>query len=114
MSLESGVPSTEQDKTFTLDFSLPFSEAIKDLRTKRGRKMVVGSDNYHVLYALFMGETIDDYHNPPVNDCGKRIYNIKSRISSLRNTYGIDICSKRSDAGNHVEYWIDRGDKDGK
>jgi len=108
--VESSTPCNTKVKPFKLDFSLPFSEAIHNLKTSKGRKIVVGSDNYHVLAALFNGKTIDDYENVPLNYDGRRVNNIKSRISSLRHTYGIEIESQYKEGANYVEYWIARGD----
>jgi len=95
--------------SFNLNFSLPFKDAIRNLCSIKNRKMLTNSHNYHVLYALFAGETIDDYDNKPVDDNGKVIHNIKARVSDLVNHYGIEVERKRVEDGNYVEYWIDRG-----
>ena len=109
-SLESSTPCMEESKPFKLDFSLPYKDAIKELKTGKGRSLKVGSDNYHVLADLFNGKTIDDYDRVPQNDNSKRINNIKSRISSLRHTYNIEIESGYREGKNYVEYWINRGE----
>jgi len=98
-------------KPYQLNFSLPFSEAISDLRTSKGRKMRVDSHNYHVLFALFSGDTIDDYQNKPLDANGHQIHNIKTRISDLSNMYNIKIERAVVSGEKYVEYWIDRDQK---
>lgn len=104
---ESSTPCNHEEY-FHLDFSLPFKDAIKDLKTTRGRAIKVGSDNYHVLADLFNGKVIDDYERPSLNDEGRRVHNIASRVSALRHLYEIKIESRYREGKNYVEYWIDR------
>lgn len=106
--LESSTPCNACDNVVKLDFSLPFCDAVRELKTINGRKLKIGSDNYHVLADLFNGKTIDDYDRVPLNDEGRRINNVKSRISALRHLYLIQIESGYREGHNYVEYWMDR------
>lgn len=105
--LESSTPCNSEE-CFKLDFSLVFKDAVKDLKTTKGRAIKVGSDNYHVLADLFNGKVIDDYERPSLNDDGRRVHNIASRVSALRHLYNIKIESGYREGKNYVEYWMDR------
>jgi len=93
-----------------LDFSVSFDEAIAHLTFKKPTNHEAkGFHNYHVLRSLWLGMTIDDYSNPPMHPNGLRIRNVCSRISDLRNKYGIDgIKSRQAEEGRWVEYWMER------
>ena len=73
------------------DFLAPFDEQIKSIKTDNGGTLKKGSHSYWVLLALFRGYVIDDYENAPYNDKGRRVRNVRSRISDLRYKYNIAI-----------------------
>ena len=100
--------STREGQGVKLDFSLPFSEAIADVRSQKGGKMRTDSHVYHVFAALFNGDVIDDYANPPANNDGKPIRNIASRVAELRHTWNISIGSRYKKDKPYVEYCIDK------
>ncbi|MFK5976906.1 MAG: hypothetical protein QM493_10385 [Sulfurovum sp.] len=93
---------------FSLDFSIPFAQAVKELKSKKGVRIFTGSQNYQVLEALWLGDTIDDYENKPKNYKGRDIHNIKTRIADLSNKYSIKIERQFVLDKNYKEYWIDR------
>jgi len=104
--------SNEHSTLFNLKFDCSFDEAIKDLKSIHNRRMLNSSHNYHVLYALWRGDVIDDYNNKPTDAEGRAIHNIKTRISDLVNKYQIKVERRLVDESNHKEYWIDRGVSD--
>jgi hypothetical protein len=96
-----------------LDKTLSFEEAIKDIKTKKKNKHIAvkvngrRSDSYMALKAMFNGAVIDSYSNKPLNYEGNPMENLKSRISDLKNMFGVEIKSRRAEGKRHVEYWID-------
>ena len=89
-----------------LDFSLSFDEEVKKIRSSRGGRIMTGSHNYYILRALFEGNTIDDYENPPLNDKGFGIRNIRSRIADLRHDWHIVIGDRVKSDKPYKEYCI--------
>ena len=68
---------------------LSFAEFYDGLRGETGRRRRRGTDHYHVLAALYNNKEIDDRYNPPINDEGNRVFNVRSRISDLSGEWGI-------------------------
>ena len=101
--------SIRESNYFELDFTLPFCEAIKELRSQKGGKMRPTSHVYHVFAALFNGQVIDDYANPPTNNDGHTIRNVVQRVGELRDKWNIDVQSRRVEGKPYNEYYLSRG-----
>lgn len=101
------LPELEQEY-FELDFTKPFSEAISELRSEKNRPMKVGSHVYHVLAAMFNGQRIDDYSNPPQDYDGRVIRNVPQRVNEIVHKWRIKVESGKAEGKHYVEYWIDR------
>ena len=85
-----------------------FDTYYKQFKSEKNKTLKKGSGNYWTLYALWLGNTIDDYSNRPTNDNEREIRNIKSRISDLRNNFGVDnIKSRVVEDERYKEYWLD-------
>lgn len=113
--MEENKDSVPTNGRVELDTNLPFEEAIADVRSGKKNKHIATkvkgklSDNYMVLKALFNNspEPIDGYENKPWNHDGKPIENLKSRISDLKNKFGVEIWSRRAKGFNYSQYWIE-------
>jgi len=103
------IHTSDMEKHFNLDFALPFSEAIKELKTSQKRPLRKDTGTYHVLCDLFNGKTIDDYDNVPRDLNDRKINNIPQRVNDLKTKYNIKIENKRREGSNVMTYWIDRG-----
>ena len=66
------------------------------------------SDNYYCLLALWRGERINDYSNPPLNKFNRPMRNVPSRISDLKNKYGVEGIKTQRLEDKTVEYWLER------
>lgn len=91
---------------FVFDFRGDFDEQIKKLKSANGGKLQRGSHNYHILKALFDGNTIDDYYQRPVGETGHPIHNVRTRVAQLRNEWNICIGSRRVGGAPYKEYKI--------
>jgi len=100
--------SIRESEAFTLDFSIPFCEAIKDMRSEKGGKMRSTSHVYHVFAALFNGHVIDDYANPPRDYDDRVIRNVVQRVGELRDKWNIDVQSRKVEGKPYNEYYLDR------
>ena len=103
------IPHTEGVEYFKFDFSLPFFEAIKELKSPKGVKMRKDTHAYHVLCDLFNGKVIDDYNNAPKDLNDRVIRNVPQRVFDLQNTYQVKIDSRTAENSKVTEYFIDRG-----
>jgi len=102
VSREWNCPDIANPVRFAWDQS--FDEQVSRLRSTEGGAFKIGSHNYYVLRALFEGKIIDDYANPPLNDRGLPVRNVRSRIADLRYKWNIPICDRLAEEGNYKQY----------
>ena len=94
----------EIDKPVRLDPLQSFDEQASNLRSDEGGHFKIGGQNYYVLRALWEGHIIDDYANPPRDDRGLPVRNVRSRIADLRYKWHIPICDRRVEGANYKQY----------
>ena len=90
------------------DFTADFDTQIKSMKSINGGSIIAGTQTYDVLCALFDGNVIDDYENPPRNSQGFTIRNVRSRIASLRTHWNIVIGDRTKEGKAYKEYSINR------
>ena len=89
-----------------LYFHLDFDTQVKELKSKEGGHFHMNGHNYYILKALFEGNVIDDYENPPLNTKGLPIRNVRSRIADLRMNWNICIGDRYKEEKTYKEYMI--------
>ena len=92
------------DSGVRFDFTKSFDEQVKKLKSIKGGRMRIGSDNYCVLLALFNGNTVDDYGQKITDINGNTIHNIRTMVSTLKNHWNICIGSRKKGKGTQKEY----------
>ena len=102
----------EPEKKIQFDFTADFDSQVKHLKSVNGGHFHMHGHNYYVLRAMFEGHTIDDYENPPRNDKGLGIRNVRSRIAELRTEWNIRIGDRTKEGKQYKEYIIS-GREDG-
>ena len=90
------------------DFTEDFDIQIKSLKSNSGGSIIKGTQTYDVLCALFEGNIIDDYEDPPRNKEGFAIRNVRSRIAALRIDWNIVIGDRVKEGKTYKEYSINR------
>lgn len=95
-----------QDNKVEFDFNGDFDAQVRRLKSKEGGHFHIGSLNYYVLKALFEGNVIDDYENPPLNDKMHAVRNVRSRIADLRIEWNICIGDRLKEGKPYKEYKI--------
>lgn len=86
---------------------MSFDEYVKKFKSHNHNKPIKkGSGNYWTLFALWQGNMIDDYFNRPTDNLGREIRNIKSRVSDLKNKFGVNIESRNVENERYVEYFL--------
>lgn len=102
---------SEHENPVKLDFESDFDAQAEKLKSKEGGAFHMGGHNYHVLKALFEGNVIDDYENPPHNAEELAVRNVRSRIADLRVNWNICIGDRQKEGKPYKEYVIyGRGD----
>lgn len=94
------------DIMVTLDFNIDFDTQAKKLKSKDGGHFHMNGHNYYILKSLFNGNVIDDYENPPLNEKGHPIRNVRSRIADLRMNWNIRIGDRYKEGKTYKEYMI--------
>jgi hypothetical protein len=102
MSREWNCPAIENPVRLIPDQG--FDEQVSRLRSVKGGSFKIGGQSYYVLRALFEGNAVDDYHNPPRDDRGLPIRNVRSRIADLRYMWRIPICDRYVEGKSYKEY----------
>ena len=97
---------SEHDSPVQFDFHGNFDAQVKTIKSKNGGNFPVGSHSYHVLKALFEGNVIDDYENPPFNGKGLPLRNVRSRIADLRIKWNICLGDRTKEGKPYKEYNI--------
>jgi len=88
------------------DWAASFDEQVRALKSVDGGSFCMHGQNYYVLRALFEGHIIDDYANPPLDDKGRAVRNVRSRIADLRHKWNIVIGDRQKDGKPYKEYMI--------
>jgi len=97
---------SEHDIPVQLNFQGDFDEQVKKLKSREDGHFHMGGHNYHILKALFEGNVIDDYENPPYNAKGLAVRNVRSRIADLRIDWNICIGDRQKEGKPYKEYMI--------
>ena len=94
------------EKPVILDFCGDFDAQAKALKSNDNGHFHMGGHNYHILKALFEGNVIDDYENPPFSAKGMPVRNVRSRIADLRKDWNICIGDRYAEGKTYKEYMI--------
>ncbi len=97
---------SDHEAPIAFDFTGDFDAQAQRLKSKQGGSFKLNGHNYYVLKALFKGNVIDDYENPPMMDNGLTVRNVRSRIADLRLEWNICIGDRFKEGKVYKEYMI--------